>query len=353
MNFSKRLKSGLCLTICLALLSGIMLCCFVNETNENTADATAISPTTGEYINTDLLLSDYTTRKDGKVFNNNVLREIYQKVTGFKDITDVSTVANVAKSGNANIHSGLNSAEIRSKNDNNNVVITLGGMKWIVTSLSSKDGGDPILTLLLADCADTSKWSMYVNTTYTTYPYTVYGTSYARARLLNGVDSDGNAVEYSDSYTATSLTAYTRPSNEGTYPFAIFNHKAVSATDKSNGGIADFLVQPKDVSYQRTQSMADMSYGWSTMQNEACQSISHGWYSGISSYQNMPHYYDWGNDYLWLPSWTELGSEPFYSGILDLACQDYGGWTAQLVAHLQIIGREPDRSRDVVWKNTI
>mgnify|MGYP001070974249 CR=1 FL=1 len=312
MNFSKRLKSGLCLTICLALLSGIMLCCFINETNENnTADATAISPTTGEYINTDLLLSDYTTRKDGKVFNNNVLREIYQKVAGYKDITDVSTVANVAKSGGTNIHSGLNSAEIRSKNGNRNVVITLGGMKWIVTSLSSKDGGDPILTLMLADVAENSQWSTYFSTSYdhTTYPWCTYGTSYIRARLLNGVDSDGNALGYSNSNTAMSLTPYTRPSNAGAYPFAIFNHKAVSATDKSNGGIADFLVQPKDVSYQRTQNMSVIgsAYGCYTMQNDACVNINTGWMTtNVKNLQNAPHYYDWGNDYLWLPSCAEL-----------------------------------------------
>ncbi len=312
MNFSKRLKSGLCLTICLALLSGIMLCCFINETNENnTADATAISPTTGEYINTDLLLSDYTTRKDGKVFNNNVLREIYQKVAGYKDITDVSTVANVAKSGGTNIHSGLNSAEIRIKNGNRNVVITLGGMKWIVTSLSSKDGGDPILTLMLADVAENSQWSTYFSTSYdhTTYPWCTYGTSYIRARLLNGVDSDGNALGYSNSNTAMSLTPYTRPSNAGAYPFAIFNHKAVSATDKSNGGIADFLVQPKDVSYQRTQNMSVIgsAYGCYTMQNDACVNINTGWMTtNVKNLQNAPHYYDWGNDYLWLPSCAEL-----------------------------------------------
>ena len=312
MNFSKRLKSGLCLTICLALLSGIMLCCFINETNENnTADATAISPTTGEYINTDLLLSDYTTRKDGKVFNNNVLREVYQKVAGYKDITDVSTVANVAKSGGTNIHSGLNSAEIRSKNGNRNVVITLGGMKWIVTSLSSKDGGDPILTLMLADVAENSQWSTYFSTSYdhTTYPWCTYGTSYIRARLLNGVDSDGNALGYSNSNTAMSLTPYTRPSNAGAYPFAIFNHKAVSATDKSNGGIADFLVQPKDVSYQRTQNMSVIgsAYGCYTMQNDACVNINTGWMTtNVKNLQNAPHYYDWGNDYLWLPSCAEL-----------------------------------------------
>ncbi|MDE7190863.1 MAG: hypothetical protein K2O35_00090, partial [Clostridia bacterium] len=313
MNFSKRLKKGLYLSICFAILSSMILCCFISETSTNNiTEAIAISPSTGEYVNTDLLLDDYTTRNDGKVFNNNVLREVYKKVTGYTDISNVRSVANVAKSGVTNIHSGLNSAEIRGKNDNKNLVITLGGMKWIVTSLSTKDGGEPILTLFLADSIEKTEWSKYVSTTYTSYPYVTYGTSYIRARLLNGVDYQGNAVKYSNSYTATSLTEYTRPTDAGDYPFAIFNHKAASATDKSNGGIADFLVQPKDVSYQRTQYLkAFPYYSWGNLLNEACQTISTGWNSSAEIIQNSPNYYDWGNDYLWLPSWSEIGTQTF------------------------------------------
>ena len=122
MDFSKRLNKWLCLTVCITMLLGVSLCCFVSgESSQDVAEATAISPGTGLYINDDLLLDDYTTRHDGKVFNNNVLREIYEKVTGYTDIANVTSVANTSKSGAKNIHSGLNSAEIRDKNENKQI----------------------------------------------------------------------------------------------------------------------------------------------------------------------------------------------------------------------------------------
>ncbi|MDE5755479.1 MAG: hypothetical protein K2I23_00075 [Clostridia bacterium] len=313
MNFSKRINRGLCLTVCFVILLGIAFCCLIDWTGtKDTAEATAITSTTGTYVNDDLLLADYTTRNDGKVFNNNALREIYKKITGYTDITNVTTVATTPKSGNTYIHSGLDSSEIRTNNDNKNLVITLGGKKWIVTSLSSADGGIPILTLLLADNAEDSQWSTYYNNdyTHTNYPWCTYGTSYIRARLLNGKDFNGDALGYSNSKTATSLTTYSRPSTAGAYPFEIFNHKAADTSAKD--GIADFLVQPKYVAYQRTQSMSDQSNDpyWYTMQNEACDTISTGWRSSTESdLQGAPHYYDWGSDYLWIPSWSELGTD--------------------------------------------
>ncbi len=325
MNIRRTRSNRVSLAICIAILLAILSCLFLNNVHtEEKANATAI----GSYptdINTDLLLTGYETRNDGIVFNANVLEDIYKKVAKATNISDVTIEANKAKTGNTNIHSGLNSEEIRTNNGGNNLIITLGGKRWIVTSLSTKDGGDPILTLMLADVAETSKWSQYVTNqyTYAKYPWTNYGTSYIRARLLNGIDGipDGSGgygkIQYSNSDNATTLTDYTRDASDGEYPFAIFNHKPISSTNRADGAIADFLVQPKDVSYQRTQNMRDANYGWHTMQNEACTIIpqSSGWFDQtIYNLQNTPNYTDWGNDFLWLPSWLELGTDAWFNG---------------------------------------
>ena len=317
---SKRVSLVVCIVILLAILS----CLFLNNVHtEEKANATAI----GSYptdINTDLLLTGYEKRNDGIVFNANVLEDIYKKVAKATNISDVTIEANKAKTGNTNIHSGLNSEEIRANNGGNNLIITLGGKRWIVTSLSTKDGGEPILTLMLADVAETSKWSQYITNkyTYAKYPWTNYGTSYIRARLLNGIDGIPNGsggygkIQYSNSDNATTLTDYTRDASDGEYPFAIFNHRPTSSTNRADGAIADFLVQPKDVSYQRTQNMRNANYGWHTMQNEACAIIpqSSGWFDQtVCNLQNTPNYTDWGNDFLWLPSWLELGTDAWFN----------------------------------------
>jgi hypothetical protein len=325
MNIRRTRSKRVSLVVCIVILLAILSCLFLNTVHtEEKANATAI----GSYptdINTDLLLTGYETRNDGIVFNANVLEELYKKVAKATNISDVTIEANKAKTGNTNIHSGLNSEEIRTNNGGNNLIITLGGKRWIVTSLSTKDGGEPILTLMLADNIENSQWSQYYSSKYdhAKFPWCTYGTSYIRARLLNGIDgiSDGSGgygkVQYSNTNSAMTLTDYSRSSDDGTYPFAIFNHRPTSSTNRADGAIADFLVQPKDVSYQRTQNMREQGTahaGWFTMQNEACVVLpqSVGW-SGTQPYnlQNVPNYTDWGNDFLWLPSWTELGSSSF------------------------------------------
>ncbi len=325
MNIRRTRSKRVSLVVCIVILLAILSCLFLNNVHtEEKANAAAI----GSYptdVNTDLLLQGYESRNDGIVFNANVLEEIYKKVAKETTIEGVTIEANKAKTGNTNIHSGLNSEEIRTNNGGNNLIITLGGKRWIVTSLSTKDGGEPILTLMLADVVETSKWSQYITNqyTYAKYPWTNYGTSYIRARLLNGIDGipDGSGgygkIQYSNSDNATTLTDYTRDASDGEYPFAIFNHKPISSTNRADGAIADFLVQPKDVSYQRTQNMRDANYGWHTMQNEACTIIPQGsgWFDQtIYNLQNTPNYTDWGNDFLWLPSWLELGTDAWFNG---------------------------------------
>ncbi len=180
MNIRRTRSKRVSLVVCIVILLAILSCLFLNNVHtEEKANAAAI----GSYptdVNTDLLLQGYESRNDGIVFNANVLEEIYKKVAKETTIEGVTIEANKAKTGNTNIHSGLNSEEIRTNNGGNNLIITLGGKRWIVTSLSTKDGGEPILTLMLADNIENSQWSQYYSSKYdhAKFPWCTYGTSY-------------------------------------------------------------------------------------------------------------------------------------------------------------------------------
>ncbi|MDE6275424.1 MAG: hypothetical protein K2M75_02670 [Clostridia bacterium] len=345
---NKALKRRLNIGIALILACcTVIACCLINMSYaKDTAEADVISPDTGIFIKEKLLLDDYTTRTDGKVFNNDALLEIYERIAETSDLNQIKIIANTPKTGGNNIHSGLNSADIRaldSNVDNQNVVVDLGGMYWTVVSLSSTDSGDPILTLMLSDTVDNAsvQWNKFFSNNSSPYSFFTYGSSHVRSWLLNGVGYDGKSVGYVASNNAGSLTTFTRPDSAGKYPFEIFNHKAASDTDKSNGGIADFLVQPKDVPYQRTQSMKDVNApdtGWNCMPNEACVVLPKdmGWSTDAAfNLQSTRCYTDWGNDYLWSPSWSEIyrGNKGMWR-LDNVALQTSADYWARTQTHL-------------------
>ena len=200
MNFSKRINRGLCLTVCIALLLSIVFCCLIDWTNtkNDVVDAATLSSKVSVGKGDDLLLDDYDTRSDGNVFNGNVLSDLYVKLLGEgMSYNDVAQEAKKTRGGalNGEIHSGIDSSQIRDRNKvdgvGTNVVVKLGGLEWIVTSLSTA-GNTPIVTLLLANNLFSCKFSTWRDSdTSIAYPSSMYSSSYIRARLLNGIGSNG------------------------------------------------------------------------------------------------------------------------------------------------------------------
>jgi len=322
---------------CVIISIAIILCMAVGVVSAvnrdgagHTADAAVISSYAQVAGGTDLLLSDYKTR-DNVVFNGNVLSDLYQKLVGTgKGYNDVDKASTIAKAGTEQgyIHAGLDSADIRGKNSGQNVVVTLGGLKWSVTSLSTGTDGNgdtvPIATLWLVDGQFNSKWNTWNANNFTyAYPSSMYSSSYVRARLLNGVASDGSEVKYiggANASTLTSLSPTEKQSNYKLNPFILNPGTNSDGTaDRSNGSITDFLIKPKNVSYQLTQNMRELDTataknGWYNAQNDALSEIAVGWEkSSVQNIQNKTGgvdgqgYYAWGEDYIWLPSWVETG----------------------------------------------
>ncbi len=83
----------------------------------------------------------------------------------------------------------------------------------------------------------------------------------------------------------------------------------------SGTALSDFLVQPKDIQYQHTQTN-QRGIGWTVCPNDALDQITSGWGS-LGSIYNVPSttlfggkaYNDWGNDYIWIPSYVETGDD--------------------------------------------
>ena len=316
----------------------VLISCFVVGLNKkDSTDAAVISNKVT--LSGDLLLDDYKTRSDGIVFNGDILKELYQRLTNMGNATydNVLSAAKTTKAGTSKgkIHSGLDSGDIRGKNNNRNLVVKLGGKNWSVACLTTNDSPDPdpILTLWLTESIYESAYNLWSEDNYSyTYISNMYSSSYIRARLLNGVSSSGGSVKYVASKGASSLTTYTKDSS---YPFSIYTVNPNSSTDRSNGGITDFIEKPKNIPYQKTQSLAQLSINrWNNAPNEALTVSASGYWANTNAYnvQNKTGYFDWGEDYLWLPSWTEAGwSVPSgqtysaFSGLWNTDAQIRGG----------------------------
>jgi len=186
------------------------------------------------------------------------------------------------------------------KTSDQNLIVTLGGLEWQVCYLSlTGDEGDaertPILTLMLSDAQTLSKFQTWgVTDTDLTYPCNMYGTSYVRAVTLN------NGGEYA--VNADTLKSVNQNSRN---QFAIFT------MDGINGSVTDAIVKPVDVKWQETQSAVTSAVSESNYNNEAWgipSSNTSAEFSAID-YAGQVGNDAWKNDYLWLPSYTEIGKK--------------------------------------------
>ncbi|MCI8325127.1 MAG: hypothetical protein HFH71_01115, partial [Clostridia bacterium] len=180
------------------------------------------------------MLEGYADRTDGKVFNSDIIEQLFSKLTGDivkADISDIDALGT------------LTSADIRGKNDNKDIVLTMDGQQWTVTHLTKDSSGNTIATLFQASARsfDNSrfwnKWSE--NVTNVAYPSNVYGTSYIRSYGLN-IGSD---------YVATQgATSLTKSSQSSSHMYAKLTMPSVK------GSLTSFIVKPSAVEYQSNQN---------------------------------------------------------------------------------------------------
>ena len=325
------------LVFAFVLTSAILSFSGLNVLNSNAYTAGSAPDSIGS-----LILGDYATRGDGKVFDGNVLDKLYSAILGTTDkktYTELYDAVNSSQSlttgttsTGQNVNTQDHSMNFSHINGGNAITVEFGGYKWNVVyattnTLDGSDGntkaGDLIVTLWMSEnLSGTYQWNEYTSdNTSNSYPSSMYSTSKIRVDTLNG-GGDAGAM-YAKSLTSLTGTQGDRIN----HPFSVFTMSAATAVGKRS--LTQYLAQPHSVVYQQKENFV-WSYGGTTspflLPNEAWgmgtdgpdTSLvylgSSGWYAGSSTnISNMlqlidkPQYYDWVNDYLWLPSLTETG----------------------------------------------
>ena len=241
---------------------------------------------------------------NSKHFYGENLTKLYSAIMGTTnaDIADINSV--VSSSGQ------LTSQNIRDNNGGKDVVVTLGSMEWTVTHITKDRSGNAIATLWRASSSESVQFqTWHYSTSGTRYPSTMYSSSYVRANALN------SGLGYASSATASSLTPVPKDPNS---EYAIFTMPDVG------NSLTDFIVTPAQIAYQETQNQTAGgnlgSIGY-TLPNEAygTPSGSVRWYSSNMDFSDKPGYSDWKDDYIWLPSVSEVGNNTSTTGIWEVS----------------------------------
>ncbi|MBR1985087.1 MAG: right-handed parallel beta-helix repeat-containing protein, partial [Clostridia bacterium] len=205
------------------------------------------------------------------------------------------------------------------KETGKDIVVTLGGLKWQVVYLSTTKKGEPILTLFLADSSQTNVKGYYNTWRSPNTPNaevnnisSLYSTSYVRTYSLNmgGIRVTGNDTQ----------------ENVEQNPSSVFAPFTMSVIGDYND-ITDFITTPSEVSWQENQRMQDygLSYNGQTynLSNEAwSNSLSDdGFFSADRNFAHEPYNNVWKDDYIWLPSYTELGGNQVEKGVWELSAE--------------------------------
>ena len=263
---------------------------------------------------------------NGKVFNGNLLDELYEALTGEENATyeTLKSKLNSSSSKDDNGKRCLTSADIRAVqyslgntvgNNGQNISIWLGGFKWDVTFITT-DINDNIIVDLWQSADNnlgSSKFAEYADrSTDGLYASDMYSTSYMRIKTLN-------AGGYYATNKNTLVTNIVQQDSTNKYAH-------LTMADPANGheSLIDFIVKPTDVAYQANEkgighyksgdglmylaiNEAYNVYSGADLQDSKWRitgyDIREIMYKG--SEEDGTAYGYWKNDYLWLPSFAE------------------------------------------------
>ncbi|MDE7216411.1 MAG: hypothetical protein K2O08_06340, partial [Clostridia bacterium] len=243
----------------------------------------------------ELLNTGYENYNDNSknIFNKNNIRLLYEKLTG-ESGANFNTVKSLGTK---------TSADFRRLNDNNDIIVTLGGKKWTVTYLTQANG-NVVLDLWLANIdTNTSPYNnSELHDSTDLYPSGMYSTSYIRVSTLN------NGGKYKVDKDALSDDQQQNVKNN----FAMFTMD----NSQINTSIKKYLLTPEQVGYQANENSKDINFRVSAINNglsrnnDAYEKVPDAVWYGDGSYcwEDKDYYGDWKSDYVWLPGSAELGA---------------------------------------------
>ncbi len=241
--------------------------------------------------------------ESAKNFDAVNLSNLYFHLTGKTN----ATLADVNSKGT------MTARAIKTNNGNKDIVVTLGGLNWTVTYVTKDKDGNTVATLWLADTPAAEKyqwqkWNAHAPTAK--YPSSMYSTSYVRASMLN---SGGCGY-----VAANGDTTLTKIAQSESHKYARFT------MPDAKDSLTDFIVKPARIGYQETENARSYGGYVRTQPNEAYGNPSGSviWVDNFN-WSNRPEYAEWSNDYIWLPSLTEIRS----TGIWQLSNNQRAGST--------------------------
>ena len=312
-------KNKLCvLLVSLAILLGVVFS--FKSTSVTKVDAITTSDTTS-YVKVGELFDTNTkqfNKTNYQILKNYITGKAGATATDLTNLISSSSPIDADNMRRKTISAGsYNGTSYSSKTTAQDIEVTLGGLDWQVMYLSTDKSGNPILTLWLDNCVQDA-WTarsategdhygfyqggLYSDYSYNwisddgvnynyVYPPNMYGTSYINAVTLN------NGGVYVKSSSATLTTA----TKSSTSAFALFT--------MDDYGLTDYLVTPRQVSWQETQSAfayAGTDYDFANDAWSKSYSNDDFPYPNYN-YASIDYSDAWADSYLWLPSITEVG----------------------------------------------
>ncbi len=284
----------------------------------------------------EILLSDYDTRSDGKMFNGAKLAKIYDNILQETNTGTFEKVKNKATQAGTTLL-------------NLNFKITFADKEWYATYLSESTDGDVVLTLWLADSFGSVKYSNCSScggnhNNMTLFPDNMYGTSYVRAVINNGQNTNSTDSDLGKSaqWGATSLGWQISAGST-----AIGTEFEKFTTSSVTGNVMDYIVTPGQIVWQATQNAYTTTGIGTTLNNDSydsAQIVSADWskltyaVDYCTDTRIAPNAADWQNDKIWLPSIAETG----YDGAAD------GLWKTTVA---QRTGSTTAWARSASWQN--
>lgn len=262
------------------------------------------------------LTIDEIYNEEYHMFSGSEVEKLYYALTGKNTYDEVKESL---------IGGALASSEFYAKKENNkNIEVNFGGMKWDAVYLTTSREGDLILDLWKSsDTLKESDWIKFKDRSgsdpdaSSLYPDNMYSTSLVR---VSGLNAGG--------YAATSIKDLKEkieqdPSNQ----YARFTMSKEQGVENS---LLEYIAKPSEVSYQESEWDENVAQEVSKnnyyFPNDAYGEVVPGgkWYSDDFNYgnknrdelrQNGVRYDLWKDDYLWLPSISEVGVSDNSNGI--------------------------------------
>ena len=304
----------------------------LNPTEENITPAYAVRPAfnlnltkiikdlgiDAEEKNTQYVYIDEIWDSEKQNFNLENLGKLYDSITGIQNskLNDLKTTL---------INNGgtFSSTDIRQvalagslKTENKDIIVRIGGLDWHVTYMSTNKNEEPVLTVWLNNSYQ-NKFSYYKDFIFNfssarakgsiigiSNSQGMYGSSTIRSLTLNnpgkfyfGLYEEGMKLEVDEK-------GYANYTQSSTHPFALFT--------VDDFGFTRYLSTPREMAWQENQSLSSVVQEGFSLGNEAwsdnIDENTEGYRFNETSKNFSGQEYNsvWADDYLWLPSFTEI-----------------------------------------------